>query len=433
MENVKFVDLFAGIGGIRKGFELACQEANLKCECVLTSEIKQSAIEILKQNHPNEVITGDITTVKPNSIPDFDVLLAGFPCQAFSSAGRRQGFNDTRGTLFFNVANILKAKRPSGFILENVPGLVNHDMAHAKPNSKIGHTLQVILNTLSELGYHYVWRVFNAIDFGVPQSRKRIYIVGSLNGTPNLDGHTPEKATLGSILETGLPVSETEFAKTLIEKIGLSNLPGKSCKDKRGGINNVHSWDLELKGHLSDREKTLLNKMLTERRKRKWADEYGIHWMDGMPLTLEMIKTFVDYPGLQTDLENCVRLGYLKYEHPKRLVEDGNGATHRSTDESLPKGYNIVSGKMSFEVNKILDPKGCAPTLVAMDMQGLYVVDGNGIRNLSLREGLRLFGYPEDFKFDIKKYLGYDLLGNTVVVPVIKFVASRLLNTIYSF
>ena len=97
----------------------------------------------------------------------------------------------------------------------------------------------------------------------------------------------------------------------------------------------------------------------------------------------------------------------------------------------MPVGYNIVAGKMSFEINKILDPKDVAPTLVAMDMQGLFVADGKGLRNLSLREGLRLFGYPEGFKFDTNKELGYDLLGNTVVVPVIEAVAKRVLDIYY--
>lgn len=119
MKKLKFIDLFAGIGGIRKGFEWACEKIGYESECVFTSEIKESAISVLKQNHPDETIHGDITKIDPHSIPDFDVLLGGFPCQAFSSAGKRQGFNDTRGTLFFNVANILKVKKPKGFILEN--------------------------------------------------------------------------------------------------------------------------------------------------------------------------------------------------------------------------------------------------------------------------------------------------------------------------
>ncbi len=426
--ELKCIDLFAGIGGIRKGFEQACIDQGVQSKCVFSSEIKESARRILLENHPNEEIAGDITKVDPSSIPDFDVLLAGFPCQAFSSAGKRQGFNDTRGTLFFNVAEILKVKKPSGFILENVPGLLNHDMAHAKKNSKIGHTLQVILNTLEELGYQYSFKVLNAKDFGVPQDRKRIYIVGSSKFKPILDEFPQKTVTLSNILEHGLPLKDTKFTKALIKNVGLQNLAGKKCKDKRGGEQNIHSWDLELRGKLNKREKNLLNQLVKERRKHKWAEQYGIEWMDGMPLTLEMIKTFLDYPQLENDLNDCVQKGYLKFEHPKSLIHDKNGATHREFNTKLPKGYNIVTGKMSFEVNEVLDPNGFTPTLVAMDMEHLYVVDGKGIRPLSLREGLRLFGYPEDFKFEIPTKLGYDLLGNTVVVPVIRAVASRLVK-----
>ena len=125
--------------------------------------------------------------------------------------------------------------------------------------------------------------------------------------------------------------------------------------------------------------------------------------------------------------------GYLVYEHPKRKITKKGGnisSSLREQDSSLPKGYNIVTGKLSFEITKILDPASIAPTLVAMDMQKLVVVDGNGLRKLSLREGLRLFWYPEDYQFDVSEKDGFDLLGNTVVVPVIKAVCSRLLKQI---
>ena len=163
--------------------------------------------------------------------------------------------------------------------------------------------------------------------------------------------------------------------------------------------------------------------MLKERRKKKWAEEYGIDWMDGMPLTLRQIRTFFNTSDLEEMLADLVHKGYLRYEHPKKKV----GST-RIQDTELPKGFNIVAGKMSFEISKVLDPKGIAPTLVAMDMKHIYVADGNGLRTLTLREGLRLFGYPEDFKFDVPVENGYDLLGNTVVVPVIKAVSDRLMN-----
>lgn len=430
MKKLKFIDLFAGIGGIRKGFEWACEKTGYESECVFTSEIKESAISVLKQNHPDETIHGDITKIDPHSIPDFDVLLGGFPCQAFSSAGKRQGFNDTRGTLFFNVANILKVKKPKGFILENVEGLVNHDKASAPKNSKIGNTLTIILKTLNELGYKVCWRILNAKDYGVPQNRKRIYIIGSLYSMPNLDDLAKSYTSLNTILSSGLPTKQTKFTGKLIKTYGLNNLAGKKCKDKRGGEGNIHSWDLELKGKLNSRQKSLLNKMMTERRKKKWADLWGIDWMDGMPLSLEMIKSFINYGELENDLNYCVQKHYLKFEHPKRLIRDSNGASHREEDYSKPLGYNIVSGKMSFEVNEILDPNGISPTLVAMDMSHIYVIDGDGLRPITLREGLRLFGYPEDFKFSVNEHDGYDLLGNTVVVPVIEKVAERMLSAI---
>ena len=160
----------------------------------------------------------------------------------------------------------------------------------------------------------------------------------------------------------------------------------------------------------------------------------GIDWMDGMPLTLNQISSFYNTPNLNELLKDLTQKGYLKFEHPKKLIteKNQNGVTisRREYDTTKPKGYNIVAGKLSFEINKILSPKEIAPTLVAMDMQKLYVGDNGGLRRLTLREGLRLCGYPEDFKFNIGEDDGFDLLGNTVVVPVIKAVASRLLQTI---
>ena len=419
--HVRFIDLFAGIGGIRKGFEIACAKKGLLTECVFTSEIKPHAIEVLKQNHPGEEIHGDITQIEAKDIPDFDFLLGGFPCQAFSSAGKRLGFSDTRGTLFFDVERILKEKKPYGFVLENVEGLVNHDREN--PKDKIGRTLSIILEHLEALGYKVSWKVLNAKYFGVPQERKRIYIVGTMRDYPDLSSFKHTTRTLGDVLETGLETEHTKFIDNLLAHYSIEELEGKSIKDKRGGDNNIHSWDIEMKGSVSPTQRELLNTMLKERRKKKWAKEYGIDWMDGMPLTIEQIRTFFDHPELEEMLNDLVQKKYLRYEHPKKKV--GNRREH---DTSLPKGYNIVAGKMSFEISKIMGKNDIAPTLVAMDMQHLYVTDGVGVRTLSLREGLRLFGYPDDYKLEIEKSLGYDLLGNTVVVPVIAEVAGRVLD-----
>ena len=420
-KKIKFIDLFAGIGGIRKGFELACKKNGIASECVFTSEIKPYAVSVLIQNLPEEKVFGDITKIEASEIPDFDILLGGFPCQAFSAAGKRRGFMDTRGTLFFEVERILKEKQPKGFVLENVEGLVNHDRENK--SDKIGRTLSTILSHLENLDYRVSWKVLNANDFGVPQERKRIYIVGTKNTSPTLENFIPVHKNLESILQHGEPVSDSPFVKLLLSHFKVSELLGKAIKDKRGGAENIHSWDIEYKGTVSPEQKEVLNLLLKERRKKKWAVEFGIDWMDGMPLTIEQIKTFYDKPNLEEMLEDLVQKKYLVKEHPKKKE---NGI--RVQDESLPLGYNIVAGKMSYEVAKIMSPKEIAPTLVAMDMEHLFVPDGNGIRRLTLREGLRLFGYPEDFKFDVSLQDGYDLLGNTVVVPMTMAVAERVLD-----
>ena len=387
-------------------------------ECVFTSEIKPHAIKVLKQNHPEDEIHGDITQITSDTIPDFDILCAGFPCQAFSYAGKRLGFEDTRGTLFFDVERIIKEKKPIGFILENVEGLVTHDK---------GKTFQTIITHLKRLNYQISYKVLNSKNFGIPQDRKRIYIVGSLLTAPDLERFPVIRKTISEILESGMPLSDTKFTKLLLSKFNIEQLYGKSIKDKRGGSDNIHSWDLEIKGPVSEKQKRLLNAMLKERRKKKWAQRYGIDWMDGMPLTKKMIQEFFVDDNLQEMLDDLVDKGYLVYEHPKKVVL--KPVRHREQDETLPRGYNIVAGKLSFEVNKILDPNSIAPTLVAMDMQKLYVPDSGGVRKLTIREGLRLFGYPEDFILKLPQKEAFDLLGNTVAVPVIKAVAERLLDT----
>lgn len=422
---VRFVDLFAGIGGIRTGLSQALMEAGYEPKCVMTSEIKPYAIKVLQDNYEQDYIVGDITQVRGEDIPDFDILCAGFPCQAFSSAGKRQGFADTRGTLFFEVERILKSKRPKGFILENVEGLVTHDG---------GRTLNVIVTTLLELGYKIDYKVLNSYDFGVPQERKRIYIVGSLEKQPVLDGFETSHKTIGDILESGIQTLDTPFVNCLLQHFKVEDLYGKSIKDKRGGDTNIHSWDLEIKGPVNQNQKNLLNRILKERRKKKWAGLIGIEWMDGMPLTYNQIYSFFPHPDLQEMLDDLTQKGYLKFEYPKKrvYVTDllGNTTSERRYDTTLPKGYNIVAGKLSFEISRVLGPNEIAPTLVAMDMQKICVSDNGGIRRLTLREGLRLFGYPESMELNVSEKEGFDLLGNTVVVPVIKAVSNKLIKSL---
>lgn len=432
MENntVKFIDLFAGLGGIRLGFETAFKAIGVNTECVMTSEIKPYAVKTLKHNFKNDFFAGDIFQIRNEFIPDFDFLLGGFPCQPFSASGKRQGFLDTRGTLFFEIERILRAKKPYGFILENVEGLVKHDLENK--NDKVGRTLETILNTLqNDLGYKVSWKVFDSIEFGLPQSRKRIFIVGTKNNSIDLTGNEPRFNKLNSVFQKGLKTIESDFVTKILSHFELKDLYGKSIKDKRGGENNIHSWDIGLKGEISDEQSALLNKLFKERRRKQWAEEIGIDWMDGMSLTLKQINTFIKCPKneLKIMLEDLTKKGYLKFEHPKKLVKEQTESgikTYRIYDETKPKGYNIVTGKLSFEINKILDPNDIAPTLVATDVSRLAVPDGNGLRRLTIREGLRLFGYPEWYEIPTKEYDAFDLLGNTVAVPVVEFVASKI-------
>lgn len=168
--TLKAIDLFAGIGGIRLGFAEAFGE---DIEFVFSSEIDKYARQTYSANF-GDLPSGDITQIDERDIPAHDILLAGFPCQAFSIAGRRLGFEDTRGTLFFEVARILKHHKPQVVFLENVKGFVNHDK---------GNTFRVVKQTLEDLGYRVFAQVLNAKDFGVPQNRERIYIVGFLDKT----------------------------------------------------------------------------------------------------------------------------------------------------------------------------------------------------------------------------------------------------------
>ena len=162
----KSIDLFAGIGGIRLGFDQAFKD---DIKTVFVSEWDEKAVETYKANFNDGLdVTGDITKVDEKDIPDHDILLAGFPCQAFSLAGRKRGFEDARGTLFFDVARIIKYHKPKVVFCENVKNLVNHDR---------GRTFQVIKNILEDLGYKVFYQVLNSKNFGVPQNRERIYIV----------------------------------------------------------------------------------------------------------------------------------------------------------------------------------------------------------------------------------------------------------------
>lgn len=210
----KFIDLFAGIGGIRLPF------SELGGRCVFSSEWDKNAQKTYISNY-GDIPFGDITKIKEDFIPSHDILLAGFPCQAFSIIGKMRGFEDTRGTMFFEVARILKYHKPKAFLLENVKNLASHDQ---------GRTLLTILKTLDELGYHVKWKILNALDFGLPQKRERIIIVGFLDKdkSDRFDFNFEKiPYDLNDILENDKSVDPTLFASDDIREKRLNRVQGK--------------------------------------------------------------------------------------------------------------------------------------------------------------------------------------------------------------
>ena len=213
-DSFRFIDLFAGIGGIRLGFEAAGGH------CVFSSEFDEDACKTYEANfheHPK----GDITKIDAANIPDFDILLGGFPCQAFSIIGKKEGFaNETCGTLFFEIERILREKRPPAFMLENVKNLQSHDG---------GNTYRVIKSHLQSLGYTVYESVLDSLDYGIPQKRERIFIVGFLN---NVRFRFPEpvsfyeRKTLADILETN--VDKKYFVNPRIRQSRLERIKDKN-------------------------------------------------------------------------------------------------------------------------------------------------------------------------------------------------------------
>ena len=165
--SVRVFSMFTGIGG----FELGIEQSDINTELVGYAEIDKYAILIFEKQFTGVTNYGDATAITASNLPDFDLLVGGFPCQAFSIAGKQQGFSDTRGTLFFDIARICAEKRPRYLVLENVKGLLSHDG---------GQTFQRILRVLADLGYRVEWQVLNSKNFGVPQNRERVFIVGYL-------------------------------------------------------------------------------------------------------------------------------------------------------------------------------------------------------------------------------------------------------------
>lgn len=412
---IKFIDLFAGVGGIRIGATEALRKQGIDSKCALSSEIDEKACETYFLNfgeHPS----GDVKQI--TEIAPFDFLLAGFPCQPFSYAGKRRGFGDTRGTLFFEIERILAKYKPKAFLLENVRGLKTHDG---------GRTFDTIITKLHELGYGTAELILNSSNFGVPQNRVRLYILGLLGKTPKVtlssdrgsaDSHAFKKlqaqiglfdnndgysyCTVGDILEEQVDEEyycSDEFAEQLRSVVGddLSILHGYRLIDYRGG-QSLHSWELGKKGKCTAEEIEFMNLLISNRRKH----DFGTH-QDGKKLNIDQIRTFYKRDDIEAVIASLIEKGYLK-------EDDGK--------------YNPVCGNMSFEVFKFLDPSSISITLTSSDCNRLGVIQNNRPRHITPRECARLQGFPDSFIVNPDKAFAYKQFGNSVSVPVIEAVVT---------
>jgi DNA (cytosine-5)-methyltransferase 1 len=418
---IRFVDLFAGIGGIRLAMEQALALQGLQGECVLSSEIQPQAQETYALNY-GHAPQGDIYGIQ--DFPAFDFLLAGFPCQPFSYAGKQKGFGDTRGTLFFEIEKRIAQYQPEGFLLENVRGLSSHDE---------GRTLSTIVEKLELLGYGVRCLLLNSSDFNVPQNRVRIYILGLKGRVPKTtllssrgasDSHQFKRVGLAKdlfvqdrpvlvrdVLETKVPASydcSTIFTEKLLSVAKRKNLPlaGLRMIDFRNG-HSVHSWELGIKGDCTGAEVDLMNALIANRRKKV----FGSH-QDGKSLSREQIETFFHHPRTEELLTSLVKKRYLRQR-------DGL--------------FNPVSGNMSFEIFKILDPDSVSITLVSSDAHKLGVYHQGRLRHLTPRECARIQGYPDSFQMYPDDGWAYHQLGNSVSVPVVRTVLQDMIkqNTLW--
>ena len=405
---INYIDLCCGIGGFRVALEnFQKKNGNITFNCVLSADIKDDAIRTYNLNFNENNIKRNIFDIK--EIDSFDLLCAGFPCQPFSSAGNKKGFNDDRGGIIFKIIDICKKYKPTTVILENVSNLIN--LENGKP-------LKKICDEFIDIDYFVSYRKLNATDFGVPQNRERVFIVCSLEKYIDLDKieYVNPDNTLNSIIDYTAKYTDiqTNFANKIMQLHSQTHLFGYKMQDKRGGKNNIHSWDIGINGILTINERDLMKKIMTERRKKHWAEKKKIIWMDGMPLTLTEISTFADDTNLKEMLDNLVARKYLRLEKPKNLI-----LGKRVYDEYGELGYNICKGKLSFPITNILDPNSTSPTLTATDSNKLAVIiDNTFIRKLNDNEIKLLCGFPLSYKLpdNVDKY---DLFGNMVIPNVV--------------
>ena len=389
---MKFLDLFAGIGGFRLGMESAGHECIGFCEIDKFARASYKAIHDTK----GEIELHDITAVSDESIRRIgrvDIICGGFPCQAFSIAGNRRGFEDTRGSLFFEIARFASILRPKYLLLENVKGLLNHDG---------GATFETILGALDELGYNVEWQILNSKDFGVPQNRERVFVIGHLRGecTRRVFPLSKSGQQVASIKE--------QYSNTITTRYGNSQGAGayivESKSQKVRSIGNIH------------------------------PSGNGILIAGKLPVNHDQNSRVYDTNGLAPTLSTMQGGG----QEPK-IIQRGHGYNQGGEHDIAPtltsnsyQENNLVKvvdfyNKITKDEVGTLTSSGGGSTVRA---GSFGITDGYRIRKLTPRECWRLQGFP-DWAFDKAQEVNsnsqlYKQAGNSVTVSVIAAIAKEL-------
>jgi DNA (cytosine-5)-methyltransferase 1 len=402
-EKLRFLDLFAGIGG----FRLALEQAGHKC--IGFCEIDKFARQTYKANFntEGEVEWHDITTVTDEDVQQLgsvDIITGGFPCQAFSVAGKRGGFEDTRGTLFFEIARIARILKPRYLLLENVKGLLNHAR---------GETFHTILNTLGELGYWVEWQILNSKDFGVPQNRERVFIVGHFGGKPRREIF-PITGTNGQAL--------TELTQGLADAYRVYDPAGvaRTLKAEAGGVGaKTGLYAVRSLGNIYP----------------SGGQNGNVYDPKGLSPTLRSGQG-VKGRGIGSNNSPKIAVPVLtpdrleKQQNGRRFKEPGKGlGTNQERTGVVELGGLYTNTSNDFMRRPL---KGLSRTLKAQKHDAA-VTDGVRIRRLTPLECFRLQGFPDEF-FHRAKATGvsdsqlYKQAGNAVTVNVVYEIARRFQN-----
>lgn len=426
-----FVDLFAGIGGFRIPLE------ELGGKCLGYSEIDKEAIKVyqnnfIKSDNADEVYLGDITQL--NQLPfEIDVLVGGVPCQPWSIAGKLQGLDDPRGKLWLDVFRVLKANQPKAFIFENVKGLT-------EPRNR--PSLQYIIDNLTVSGYVCSWQVLNSYDFGLPQDRDRIFIVGIRNDIENCWGFTFPKPlnTKLKLYDVILDLQPTKFIKKKFTTKILfdSKIPASRGRfqkidelndfflfaDIRDGHTTIHSWDLI---ETSIREKLICQTILKNRRKKIYGPK------DGNPLSLKVLETLI--ADLQEEeIESLVEKEILRfvegqgYEFVNSKISSGiNGVSKIFLPHADAIGTLTATGTRDFVATisiECQEPEAYKQTFIT------EIYKKKKFQPLTAQDYARLQGFPEWFQIANNESTAKHQFGNAVSVTVVYHLAKALLTII---